>query len=92
MDIRVGMKGTFVSPYEQYAERNGQNYEVVKVFDEDDDEHDISEVGVMYRIRFDDGEEIEAWPEELFPPLSAEKVAHALKNIFRWDSVCAELA
>ncbi len=92
MNIKIGTKGTFISPYEQYASRNGQDYEVVKVFDEDDDDHDISEVGEMYLIRFEDGDEIEAWPEELFPPLSAEKVAHALDNIFRWDSVCAELA
>ncbi len=64
--LMVGAKCLFQSPYEEYTERNGQNCVVTQVFDHDDDNHDISEVGVMYEIKFEsDGEVIEAWPEEL---------------------------
>lgn len=64
--LAAGAKCLFRPPYEQYAERNGQNCVVTQVFDHNDDNHDISEVGVMYEIKFEsDGEIIEAWPEEL---------------------------
>ncbi len=63
--IRVGCKGIFKSPYEQYAEHNGKPFTVLKVIDKDDADHDISEVGKMYKIQFKDKTVIEAWPEEL---------------------------
>ena len=63
----IGERITFTSPYDQFAARIGQSATVVRHYTEDDAEHDISEVGPMYRIRFDDGTEIEAWPEEVDP-------------------------
>ena len=53
---------TFQSPFDQYAERNGQTFQIVRELD--DSERD-PEVGVMYLIRFSDGTEIHAWPEEV---------------------------
>ncbi len=65
-ELNVGDRRVFQSPYEEFAARNGEICFVTKVFDKDDDEHDISEVGTMYAIQFErDGENIEAWPEEL---------------------------
>ncbi len=58
-------KRIFKSPYDQYCGRNNEVCEVFRVIREQDSEHDIEEVGTMYEIRFPDGEEIEAWPEEL---------------------------
>lgn len=58
-------KDTFDSPYKQHAERNGQPFEIVKTIDKPDSEHDVA-VLPMYGIRFEDGEEIEAWPEEVY--------------------------
>lgn len=54
----------FKSPYEQYANRVGQEFELVRTITEPDATHD-AEVLPMYVIRFADGEEIEAWPEEV---------------------------
>jgi hypothetical protein len=56
----------FSTPYEQYAEREGQHCVVVREINEPDEQHD-AEVLPMYVICFDDGEEIEAWPEEVWP-------------------------
>lgn len=58
------MRETFKSDYEQYAERNGQRFTHVRVIDTPDDTHD-REALPMHVIRFDDGVEIEAWPEEI---------------------------
>lgn len=58
------MRATFESTYEQHAERNGQSFTHVRVISEPDDMHD-AEVLPMHVIRFDDGVEIEAWPEEI---------------------------
>lgn len=55
---------TFNTPYEQYADRQGQEFELVRAITEPDASHD-AEVLPMYVIRFADGEEIEAWPEEV---------------------------
>lgn len=54
----------FHTPYDQYAEREGQECEVLRELT--DGERD-PEVGPMYRIRFADGQEIDVWPEELAP-------------------------
>jgi hypothetical protein len=55
---------TFQSPYEQYKERNGQGCKVVETITEPDATHD-EEVLPMYRVQFEDGATIEAWPEEI---------------------------
>ncbi len=54
----------FNSPWDDYRHRNGQPCKVLKGFYEPDEEHD-QEVLPMYEIRFDDGEVIDAYPEEL---------------------------
>lgn len=58
---------TFDSPYQQYADRIGQPFTVLSVIDKPDEHHD-EEVLPMYRIRFSDGFETEAWPEEVLLP------------------------
>ena len=61
------MAKVFHTPYDQYAEREGQECEILR---ELTDKECDSEVGTMYRIRFlSDGAEIDAWPEELDPSL-----------------------
>jgi hypothetical protein len=60
----VGGVGVFRTPYEQYRVREGQRFEVVRVIDAADAEHD-AECLPMYVVRFGDGAEVEAWPEEL---------------------------
>lgn len=64
---------TFDSPYQEYADRVGQPFELVGEVDpsEPGHEHDPEEVGVLYRIRFEDGTEIDAWPEEVFRGVSS---------------------
>lgn len=54
---------TFTTPYNQYADREGQAFQVVGTVNPDT--YDFDECGIMYRIRFEDGVEIEAWPEEV---------------------------
>lgn len=54
----------FSSPYEQYNNRNGQSFELIKVIDIPDENHD-AEVLPMFLIRFEDGVEIEAYFEEI---------------------------
>ena len=61
---RAGTMARFESPYDQYRERNGQTIEIVRRIEEADAEHD-EEVLPMFIVRFEDGEEIEAWPEEI---------------------------
>lgn len=60
---------TFTSPWESLggrlcADYIGQPFTIVAVIDEPDDTHD-AEVLPMYRIRFADGFEVDAWPEEV---------------------------
>ncbi len=57
-------RDTFTTPFDQYSERKGQPFEVVGKITEPDADHDF-EVLPMYRIRFADGVEIEAWPDEV---------------------------
>jgi hypothetical protein len=54
----------FRTPYDQFKHRNGQFCYVVKVIDQPDKDHD-EEVLPMFLIHFEDGREIDAWPEEL---------------------------
>lgn len=55
---------TFNSPFDQYRTRNGQSFTLMRVVDEPDDQHDEENLP-MAVIRFGDGVEIEAWPEEI---------------------------
>lgn len=58
-----GKTGTFAAKYDQHAERNGQTFTVLGTVDPAT--YDAEECGTMYCIRFADGAEIEAWPEEV---------------------------
>ncbi len=60
----TAIRATFTTPYTQHASRKGQRFEVVRQITEPDATHD-AEALPMYVIRFDDGAEIEAFPEEV---------------------------
>src|SRR5664280_3906120 len=60
------MSTTFTTPFEQYADREGQEVTILHIFTEPDETLD-EEVLPMVLVRFPDGFETEAWPEELEP-------------------------
>lgn len=64
-DFEVGHEFTFHGPYDQYEDRKGQKATVIGLITENTDEVDVNEVGYMYRVRFEDGFETLAWPEEV---------------------------
>lgn len=55
---------TFTTPFSQYRDREGEPFEILDKIMKADETHD-AEVLPMYRIRFSDGTEIDAWPEEV---------------------------
>ena len=57
-------KTVFKSPYEQYAHKNGQSFEILGEVPRET--IDFNEVGSMFHIKFSSGERIEAWPEEIY--------------------------
>lgn len=57
-------KKSFNTPFTDYQDRNGEDFEILRPCTKEDN-IDI-EVGVMYKIRFRDGVEIDAYPEEIF--------------------------
>ena len=63
--IPVNTTFTFHSPYDQFADRIGQEATIIGHITENTDEVDFDEVGPMYNIRFGDGFETLAWPEEV---------------------------
>lgn len=65
--IKPGLSFIFTSPYDQHADRVGQR--AVVVTEVDRSTFDFGEVGPMFTIRFEDGTEISAWPEEIDPSL-----------------------
>lgn len=58
-----GKTGTFAAKYDQHAARNGQTFTILGAVDPR--AYDASECGEMFTIRFADGVQIEAWPEEV---------------------------
>ena len=54
----------FNSPYDQYKDRNGQTFVIVRKITEEEEDYDFETLPV-YIIRFQDGEEITAYPEEI---------------------------
>lgn len=60
---------TFRAVFEEHAERGGQRFTVLAVVDAD--EHD-DEILPMVRIRFEDGTEITAHPEEVVDTINGE--------------------
>jgi hypothetical protein len=59
----MGRRVLFLTPYEQYRDRHETWCEVLGLVDPST--YDADEVGAAYRIRFDDGFETSAWPEEI---------------------------
>ncbi len=64
------MRETFTTPFEQYRERIGQRFTVLRkitkrnMTEADRVEYD-AEVLPMYKIRFEDGHETSVWPDEI---------------------------
>ena len=54
---------TFRTPFDQYAHRIGHGFTVVRELTAEKKQLDEDEP--MYRIRFEDGAEIDAWGEEV---------------------------
>ena len=54
----------FMTPYDQYADREGQRVSIIEAITKADATHD-AEVLPMFKVRFLDGVEIETWPEEI---------------------------
>ena len=66
IDYTVGdYRNKFWSPYEEFAKRIGQPFSLVKV-EKNASENCDGTMSDMYRIKFQDGAEITAWPEEVF--------------------------
>lgn len=67
---KIKIRPEFTSPYEQYRDRIGQRFDVLKRITRRNatpaERKDINlECLPMYRIRFIDGHETLAWPEEV---------------------------
>lgn len=64
------IRETFTTPFDQYRDRIGQRFTVIRkitrrnMTQADRAEYD-AEVLPMYKIRFADGHETSAWPEEV---------------------------
>ena len=58
-------RDTFTTPYDQYKSREGHAFKVLEVITEPENTGCDEETLPMYKIQFDDGEIIEAWPEEV---------------------------
>lgn len=71
-----GKTGTFTAKFDQHAERNGQSFTVLGAVDPAT--YDAVECGPMYCIRFADGAEIEAWPEEVESAMLAQNPVDGL--------------
>lgn len=64
-----GKTGTFATKFAQHAERNGQTFTVLGAVDPKT--YDAEGWGEMFSIRFADGVQIEAWPEEVESAMAA---------------------
>lgn len=64
------IRETFETPFEQYRDRVGQRFTVLRkitkrnITKAEREEYDL-ECLPMYKIRFEDGHETSAWPEEI---------------------------
>lgn len=64
-----GKTGTFAARFDQHADRNGQSFKLIGTVDSG--AYDKAECGEMFVVRFADGVEIHAWPEEVQSALNA---------------------
>jgi hypothetical protein len=60
----VTIRKTFTTPFQQHRDREGQRFEVVRKITEPDENFDEESLP-MYRIRFEDGFETDAFPSEV---------------------------
>lgn len=73
------IRDTFTTPFEQYADREGQPFEVLAKIETPDQDHD-EEVLPMYQIRFPDGFETDAWPEEVETGWTVKALAQSYED------------
>lgn len=78
-----GNTGIFTAKYDQHAHRDGQSFTVLGLIDPKS--YDAQDCGEMFCILFADGEQIEAWPEEVEsavkPSKSTEQTPPATKLV-----------
>lgn len=55
---------TFTTPYEQYAEHEGQPFRLIRAITKPGPEFDAVSLP-MYEVEFEGGTHIHAWPEEV---------------------------
>lgn len=72
----IGFTDTFQTPYEDKAKYNGMRFSVVKRLSYVENDTDL-ECLPMWRIKFENGEEIDAYPEEI---CEAEIVRDSVKE------------
>ena len=75
MPRKPEFRQTFWTPFEEYHERIGQSFEVLRRATQKDGVD--REVGRMWVIRFADGHTTQAWPEEVEVKVAAQ-VQHNL--------------
>lgn len=80
-----GKTGTFTAKYDQYAERSGQFFTVLGAVDPKT--YDADECGEMFYIRFADGTEIEAWPEEVESALQGNVDGDMIREMYELASI-----
>ena len=61
---RAPLRRTFTTRHVQYIDYIGQPFEVLQRIDAPSIKYD-ADILPMYRIRFRDGKEIDAWPDEV---------------------------
>lgn len=71
MDV-LDVRETFHALWEQTQDLGGLRFSIVRVITEPDDTHD-EEVLPMFVLRMENGEETEAWPEEVLPNVLGPK-------------------
>lgn len=85
---KAAWRETFLPSGSEYAERAGAAFTLVRKIVEPDEKHD-EECLPMYVIQFDDGVEIEAWPDEVLvvePEPEPEPETLTIEITFRGDA------
>ena len=79
---KIGFKDKFDTPFEDFRKYNGKPFEVVRRMSYADDNIDL-ECLPKWIIRFEDGVEFDAWPEEICKTEETEtKPATAKYDVF----------
>lgn len=88
---RFRVREVFATPHRQHADRRGQPFELLRAITQPDETHD-PEVLPMYAIRFEDGAEIDAWPDEVLhidDPKPALAYVGSTEHVAFWNAVNA---